>query len=173
METFTLEQASYLAEIIGVITVVISLIYLGLQVKQNTQQMRTYALKEAIVQYVDVLSEAVKDVPNARIFRMGLNDFNAFSRDEKSVFNSKLLLQLAGFDQVLIMYNNGLLSHDEFVAMEGGMIRTMLCPGAQQWWAQYKHVVPELFSSYVDKRTQEERNNIKPFTEDIDWYKCD
>ena len=37
METLTLEQASYLAEIIGVIAVVTSLIYLALQVRSSNQ----------------------------------------------------------------------------------------------------------------------------------------
>ena len=39
METFTLEQASYLAEIIGLLAVVASIIYLAIQVKQSTRDI--------------------------------------------------------------------------------------------------------------------------------------
>ena len=40
MESLTLEQLYFMSEIIGVITVIISLIYVGLQVKQNTHVVR-------------------------------------------------------------------------------------------------------------------------------------
>ncbi len=43
METLTLEQASYLAEIIGVVAVVGSIIYLAIQVKQSTQAAKITA----------------------------------------------------------------------------------------------------------------------------------
>ncbi len=40
METITLEQSPYLAEIVGVFAIVVSLIYLTLQVRQNTRTTR-------------------------------------------------------------------------------------------------------------------------------------
>ncbi len=40
MESLTLEQIYFMSEIIGVIAVIISLIYVGLQVKQNTHVVR-------------------------------------------------------------------------------------------------------------------------------------
>lgn len=43
METFTLEQMSYIVEIIGVIAVAASLIYVGKQIQQNTKTMQVNA----------------------------------------------------------------------------------------------------------------------------------
>ncbi len=40
MESLTLEQIYFMSEIIGVIAVIISLFYVGLQVKQNTHMVR-------------------------------------------------------------------------------------------------------------------------------------
>ena len=44
MESLSLEQVSYLAEIIGVAAVIGSIIYLAIQVKQSTQAMRSEEL---------------------------------------------------------------------------------------------------------------------------------
>jgi len=41
METLTLEQMYYIGELIGVVAIITSLIYVGKQVRQNTKQMET------------------------------------------------------------------------------------------------------------------------------------
>jgi len=46
METLTLEQAYYIGELVGVIAIVGSLIFLTLQVRQNTQIIRTGAMNQ-------------------------------------------------------------------------------------------------------------------------------
>lgn len=173
METMTLEQLYYIGEMIGVIAVVVTLIFLTVQVRQNTKLMKTHGLQEAIAHFILANPQATSDVLNAKNFRMGLNDFNALSRDEKAVFHSKMHILIAGFGQVLSLYKNGLLIHAEFTTMEGFFLRAMLCPGAQQWWEQFKHMTPMHFMSHVDKRIQEESANIKPFSEELDWYKID
>lgn len=53
MESFTLEQFSYLADVIGMIAVVASLIYVGKQLQLNNQQMRM----SAVTSYADFVKE--------------------------------------------------------------------------------------------------------------------
>lgn len=52
METLTLEQAYYLGELLGVIAVVASLIYLTLQLRQNTLSIRMSNVQALSSQYV-------------------------------------------------------------------------------------------------------------------------
>ena len=52
METLTLEQAYYLGELLGVIAVVTSLIYLALQLRQNTLSIRMSNVQALSSQYV-------------------------------------------------------------------------------------------------------------------------
>ena len=41
MEALTLEQAYYIAEIIGVLSIVMSLVYVAVQIRQNTVAIRS------------------------------------------------------------------------------------------------------------------------------------
>lgn len=54
MEALTLEQAYYIAEIVGVLSIVISLTYVAAQIRQNTMAIRSdTAQKEPIPESKD------------------------------------------------------------------------------------------------------------------------
>ena len=83
METITLEQMYYIGEMIGVIAVIASLIYLALQVQQNTKQLKIQGLKGAIDEFVNAFSSTHSDEYTTGLFRKGLNNFNALTKNEK------------------------------------------------------------------------------------------
>lgn len=56
MNTILLEQLSYLAEIVSGIAVVISLIYVGIQIKQNTNAVRSSTLQNITEAQINVHS---------------------------------------------------------------------------------------------------------------------
>ncbi len=173
MGSLTLEHAYYIAEIIGLLIVAISLIYLIIQVQQGTKQIQVHSYQEAIHAYIREFTQLTSNESLAKNIRTGFNDFNSLTRDEKAVFHSKMSLQFSGFGQVHVLHQNNLISESEFTSMEETFLWLMLCPGTQQWWEQFRHIPPEYLTSYVDKRMQEERSNIKPANEDVDWFKCD
>lgn len=91
-------------------------------------------------------SQATEDEPNAKNFRMSLNDFNALSRNKKAIFHSKIQFNITGFNQVLSLHNNGLSGHDEFIALERTFLKISLCPETQQYGKKLISDVPSLFS---------------------------
>ena len=62
---------------------------------------------------------------------------------------------------------------ETFTALERVFLKTWLCPGAMEWWGEYKHVPPPFLVAYIAKRLQEVSTSMKPFSEDVDWYKND
>ena len=77
METLTLEQAYYLSEIIGVFAVVISLIYVGLQVKQNTIATQTASTQAYVAADSDVVG-LINSSPNlADVLHQGANGLSS------------------------------------------------------------------------------------------------
>ena len=76
MESLTLEQIYYIGELIGVFALITSLIYVGKQLQQNTEQMRTNA---AIInaQWVSsIQSSLLNNRESAECWVKGGTDFN-------------------------------------------------------------------------------------------------
>ncbi len=169
----TLEAWGVFAEIVGGISVLVTLIYLAIQVRQNTKQLKFQALKDAIGEFLTVHNDATNDVTKANLYRRGLGSFSTLSADEKAVFHSQIHPHLSGFHQVMILHKDGLIDLETFLALERVFLKTWLCPGAREWWSQYEHVPPPFLVNHIAKRMQEVSSSMNPFSQDIDWYKSD
>jgi len=62
MESLTLEQMSYIAEVIGVILIIISIIYLAMEIRLNTKMLRVSNSRE----FVQWNTELVEPLANQR-----------------------------------------------------------------------------------------------------------
>ncbi len=173
METTSLEQLSYLAELIGLVLIVISLIYLSVQVRQNTKSMEIQGLQDSVTLYLNTYANFTVDETSANNYRKGINDFNSMSRNDRAVFHSKVQLLINSFFQVLSLRNKGMLDDETFSAMEILFLKILKCPGTNQWWQQFKHEPPESFTSYIDKRLAEESTDIPAHSDDFDWLSAD
>jgi len=83
MTTLTLEQIYYIGELAGVIALITSLIYVGKQLRQNTEQMRTNA---AIVnaQWVsNIQATLLNNRDGAECWVKGGTDFNSLDEVDK------------------------------------------------------------------------------------------
>ena len=172
METSTLEQVAYLAEIIGVILVIVSLIYLSSQVKQNTHQLKIQGLKEAITEFVNAFANLSENSQTTNILRKGLNNYDDLPKDEQGIFLYKIQYLCSGFNQVLMLHKTGYLIESEFIAMSNTMKGIMSCPGSRQCWNQLKSYPPGPFVTYVDELLIT-KDDVKPINEAFDCFKLE
>ena len=87
METLTLEHLYYIGELAGVIVVIVSVIYLALQVRQNTQTIRTtnmHAMSGNINSAVDMITNSAEV---ADIYRRGSMDYDSLDDIEMVRFH--------------------------------------------------------------------------------------
>ena len=107
MESLTLEQASYLAEIIGVIAVVISLIYLGLQVKQNTRSMRIQTVHDLSNQFKEAQASIAYDKDMADIYHRGVFNYDQLDPLEQLRFSMLVTSVTRVLDELLFQRAEG------------------------------------------------------------------
>ena len=79
-----------IAELIGAIAVVATLIYLAAQIRQNTLSNRNAALQTVSSQYADWLSTIIENESVARIYRAGLADFTQLTEEDRIRFGMLL-----------------------------------------------------------------------------------
>lgn len=164
---------SAVAEIVSASGVIITLIYLATQVRQNTRQEEFQSLQAAIQLYLNNIDRATRTKEDAEIFRNGLNRFDDLPANEQGVFHSKMHALLHGFHGVRIMYKIGTLPEYELVAMRKFLIELLMSPGGQQWWKAFKHVPPPHLSAYLDEELQKAEGVILPAVEAYAWLRPD
>lgn len=138
----TLENIYYITQIIAVVAVVASLIFVGLQVRQDAEQTRlnTRALKatshHAISDSFNHLNTTLATNPDlARIWGAGLQGFDQLDREELTAFHSMLLAYVRIFETLYFQSENGTMAKELWEAEKRPLKFMFAMPGVQQWWA--------------------------------------
>ena len=153
METLTLEQAYYIGELVGLVVVIISVIYLALQVRQNTEVSRLTAAQS----FADVDNAFVSIINTsptlAEILHRGSNDISILEGGERIQFE-------AFHDQVFIsiqacyfQWQTGALDTRLWNTFKSASLDLLAHPGIRQWWESRLHWWDKEFIEYVNQVT--------------------
>ena len=82
MEAITLEQSAYLAEIVGVFAIVVSLVYLALQVRQNNRHTRLESVHAISTEFNTFYDMLASNGELADIFNRGIVDLQSLDATE-------------------------------------------------------------------------------------------
>jgi len=154
-------------EVLGALAVVVSLVYLATQVRQNKAQIELQALMDAIERHVTKYVEATETDEKAENFRNGLTDFLSMPINERAKFHSTMTGLVGGFIQVWRLYHAGTLVSEDYKAMEGSFIGLFRCPGAQQWLEPMKPYFTADVVAFIEKAISDPSIPSAPSIEDL------
>lgn len=126
-------------QIVANFGVIASIVFLGIELRENATQARIDTTQEAVAQRDAWWELIAGDEAVADIYRRGLADFNALSPLEQTRFD--VLMRSFLFQTSLnIQARNasliGLNPNFEARVLEGGLLRMLDQPGFREWWEQ-------------------------------------
>ncbi len=151
------DAVAALAELLAAVGVVASLVYLALQVRQNTAQVRLNSESLGMAHEmggaqmsVSIALAAATDRELSELLRRGMNLEGELSASERVRFGSFLYAALAGFQAGYYNYRKGFADPGAWQGHESDMIQTMSSPGARAWWPRARMRFSPQFAEYVD-----------------------
>ena len=129
------EAISAISDIIGAVAVVISLIYVAAQIRQNTKMMRSGAKQSLTESTQGVIYAAME---NADEFVKLMSGAEAASPEEDARMSLLTRAMLRGFESQCYQYENGLLEEHEWLALQTTMRQLLAQPGFNRYWQQLK-----------------------------------
>ena len=151
MESLTLEQVYYLTEIIGVIAVVASIIYLAIQVKQSTQATRSetsnVTTNSAMNQYLLLAT----DTELLDIFQRGSRDPKSLADLELGRFYSFIFSTLLNWQNFYYHKQKNEIDAERWTPWESLMSDVFSLPGFKALWAVRQQYFQKDFRHFVDR----------------------
>ena len=147
----TLQDWANLAEIIGNAAIIISLIFVGLQISDNTREMRSAAAHNATVALQAWYVEVGTNEQAAKVFRKGMSDPSTLSKDEALQFLMNVHSALIAYQSVYFLGTEGTLDTSLYEAMFANMGASVPTPGFQWYWKQRRDAFTPEFQQYVDQ----------------------
>jgi hypothetical protein len=124
-------------EFIGGIAVVVSLVYLASQIRQNSRLVRSSTTSANADSANAVNLPIVQDAEIARIYWDGLADRAALSEPDRRRFDPLITLQLAMVNQQYEFAADGTGSPSVWQRQLNGLRWQVQQPGIQQWWRDW------------------------------------
>lgn len=147
-----------LAETIGAVAVVSTILYLAIQVRDG----RKSAESDAIDQLVSGWSEAIRALGEtneiASVVQRGLSNYNELDASEMLMFHTRM-------DRVIMAYNKGLELSKRGLwelppEIETAVLMFIVSPGGTQWWEEAAASIGN--SDNINQLLDSRRNELIP-----------
>jgi hypothetical protein len=122
-----------IGEAIGATAVVISLIYLATQIRQNTQTVRASTF-QALSDSAQGRLLALQNVENARIWRIGTSEPESLNLDERMLYVLMLQANARGFENLYYQHQSGLLDTPQWSGYSETIKAMVNAPGFKYYW---------------------------------------
>jgi hypothetical protein len=139
-----------LAQIIGSMAVVTSLVFVGLELRRNTRVTRA-ASHHAVTASLNNLNMFwAGDAEVTRIWLAGLNGRNALTLEERWRFDSMLRSYLHVCETMFVQAALGIGDESIVTAEENGIRQVFASQSARDWWRDNPYGYSMAFRTYIN-----------------------
>ena len=145
-----LESLANLGEIIGAITVVVSLIYLAVQVRQNTQAQQTENFSRALDRVAAIQATLSQDPETSVIFSKGVSDPSDLTSRERMQFTWTMYELFGAFEFMFLASKTNAIPEEIWRRWSSAVAWWLSYSGVQAWWSVSPIPFSVSFTSYIE-----------------------
>jgi len=153
-----LSDLASVAEIIGALAVVISLIYVGVQVNDSASAVRAASANDANVAVQSWYLQVGSDQQTSELFYGALISEEALSNQEEFQFLMIFHGVFLAFQNSYLLAEEGILDVELREALTRAILGVKDTPGMRRYWRQRKSYLHSAFANYVDQLLLQETN---------------
>ena len=162
-------------EIVGVVAVVVSLVYVGIQVRQNTLQLRQDNLRQTVRGTLDSNWLYHRDERALEVFRRAVRSFDDLEPNDQALFHSIVVDIAFYFEVVRQLAMAGLIDQSAVDINQRFLTGILVTPGGREWlkFAEDTMPMPEPALAYLKSAVESGGDAIRPITELQPWLAAD
>jgi hypothetical protein len=130
-----------IAETLGAVGVIASLVYLATQIRhsreqmsQNTRALRAGTYQEFQSDLGDAFWRAIEVPGLDSVVRSGFADYRQLNEADAFKFDFFMIGCITAYENAYYQFRAGLLDEDRWLMHSSGLRRTLRIPGVGQWW---------------------------------------
>lgn len=152
-----LQDLSDLGEFISSVAVIVSLIYVAIQVRQNTSSIRTETFARALERVSAMQSTLFENGQLARLQAQGVLDPSKLTREERLQLTWWLSEAFGAFEFMFHQAKRGALADEVWIRWSATVAWWTSFPGVQAWWHARPTPFSRSFTSFVDTLIRDSR----------------
>ena len=145
-----LQTLANIGEIIGAITVVLSLIFLAIQIRQNTQTQRSENYSRAVDRLAAMQSSMAQDEAFANMFSRGVVNTEQLSPHDRMRFTWSCYEAFGAFEFMFHASKTNAIPEEVWKRWSAAVAWWLSFPGVQTWWATKPIPFTDSFTLFVE-----------------------
>ena len=148
------KMISALGQMLGALGVIISLIYLAIQIRSQKRESRNTAMNALVTHFSDLMRSQAENPDLCDLWLRGLHSFDELDGASKLRFGSHLGRQLRAADSLYLHFLDGTLDPRLWRGFDRTIRDVAAYPGFQKWWPTRKDWYSDELCALVDKHIQ-------------------
>jgi len=138
-----------IGDFVGGVAVVVSLIYLAVQIRQNTRSVRAASFQALSESHSDRTLRLAENSELHHLWACGLRG-DPLSDEDALRFGSIMLSLIRLSSNAFVQYRSGLLTEDQWQGFRRMPVVLLSSKGGGAWWARTRATFGEEFGAYID-----------------------
>jgi hypothetical protein len=147
-----LDAIGNIGDFLGGLGVVVTLIYLAIQVRQNTKSTKTQSYQAAVSAASDWSRQVGIDSESCKIILAGSIDQGALSDIERVQYNLIMVSVLRNCENIHYQYINGAIDESTWIGWANRTHSFLAPEGAQAWWQNQESAFSPEFRLFANER---------------------
>jgi hypothetical protein len=144
------EAIGAVAELLGAVGVIASLVYLALQIRQNTRSLHANTFQTVADSSIHRMMNLAQDDELADRFIRGMIDPSDLQGHVRFQFDLLMRANFKGYENYFYQHTKGMLDDESWNAQKEIIRVSVSPPGAPIWWGQNRHLFRHDFGQLVD-----------------------
>jgi hypothetical protein len=153
----TLNDLANIGQVIGAIAVVISLIYVALQIRQNTNAVRSATAQTVHEHFAKWYHLVAADDELAKIIANGLRDYGSLSEQQRVRFIAAFMSFLSYSQNAFLKWREGLLASPLWLGWELVIMNLVCAPGGKAFWKDRAYMFGDEFRRYIESEVMKKK----------------
>jgi len=167
------EAIEAIAEVIGAIAVLATLLYLARQIQQTGRYAKANTQQVLVDEYNRYFKELSGDETMRRRFRLAMRSWEQLPNDDRAAVHIYLASLINHFEQVYYLNETELVPDAVFDAFRRLTLAIILTEGGAEFWAECKGAFGTDICDYLDTQLTEGINLPPPLTATFPWFRAD
>ncbi|MFO7587463.1 MAG: hypothetical protein R6X22_05260 [Gemmatimonadota bacterium] len=137
-------------ELVATLAVVLSVIFVGIEIRQNSEAQIRAATQAAVSDYIGSLERITDNGDVACLYVKGVQDYHALSGSERLRFSAFYMSFYYQLQQMHRLAEEGSIDAETWSGFEGLLRETTRYPGVRQWFEVRRSWFGPAFQAYID-----------------------
>jgi len=148
------EALGAIANVLAAVGVIATLIYLSIQIRQNTKAVRSSSIQNLVQSFSTTAQAALENGYIIPLLLKANAGADALTEEQRAQLHFWFIMTFRRFEGVYFQRDLGIVDAEVIDGFERSHIAVLASKTAQEWWANSKEIFNSGFVSYVEDLLQ-------------------